>query len=57
LIELSRLLAELRPAIKASKLLQGSHNEFIASWVNEETLARLRDENSDNLRQEILACL
>lgn len=57
LLELSRLLAELRPAIKASKLLQGSHNEFIASWVNEETLARLRDENSDNLRQEILACL
>ena len=57
LAELASLLADLRPAIKNSKILQGSPQEFIASWVNDETLARLRDESRENLRQEILACL
>lgn len=57
LVELATLLSELRPAIKESEKLQGSRHEFIASWVNDETLARLRDEGSENLRQEILACL
>ncbi len=57
LVELATLLAELRPAIKESKLIKGSYQEFIASWVNDGTLARLRDESSENLRQEILECL
>lgn len=57
LVELARLLAELRPAIKASKLVAGSQQDFIASWVTEETLERLRDESPEVLRQEILACL
>lgn len=57
LVKLANLLAELRPAIKDSKVLAGSHQEFIASWVNDETLARLHDESIDILRKEILACL
>lgn len=57
LVELARLLAELRPLIKASDIIAGSQQDFIASWVTEETLERLRDENPETLRQEILACL
>lgn len=57
LTELSQLLAELRPAIKASQLINGSKQDFIAGWVTEETLERLKIEGSEAIRQEILACL
>lgn len=57
LAELARLLAELRPAIKASRVIAGADQDFIDSWVSDEVLEKLRDESIESLRQEILACL
>ena len=54
LIELNKLLIELRPAILSSKKLGTS---FMSSLVNKENLLRIKEEGIDLLKQEILACL
>lgn len=57
LAQLSVLLSELRPAIKASQHLSVESAAFIASWVNESVLERIKNEGCDKLRQEIMQCL
>lgn len=57
LVDLAALLAEVRPAIKNSRLPAGSKQRFAAEWVNETILARLRAGEREKIRQEILACL
>lgn len=57
LAQLSVLLSELRPAIKASQNLSMETAAFIASWINEEVLERIKHEGCDKLRQEIMQCL
>ncbi len=57
LVDLAALLAEVRPAIKNSRLAAGSKQRFAAEWVNETILARLRAGEREKIRQEILACL
>ena len=54
LLELNKLLIELRPAIISSKKLGTS---FMSSLVNKENLQRIKEEGIDLLKQEILACL
>lgn len=54
LLELNKLLIELRPAIVSSKKLGTS---FMSSLVNKKNLQRIKEEGIDLLKQEILACL
>ncbi|EKD83700.1 MAG: Uroporphyrin-III C-methyltransferase-like protein [uncultured bacterium] len=56
-IELASLLAELRPAIKASQKQGQRVRDFIFSFTNDKTIARIEREGCDKLREEILACL
>ncbi|MBU1107565.1 MAG: bifunctional precorrin-2 dehydrogenase/sirohydrochlorin ferrochelatase [Candidatus Riflebacteria bacterium] len=56
-VELAALLAELRPAIKASNRREQSVRDFIGCLVNDETITRIEHEGTEKLREEILACL
>lgn len=55
--ELATLLAELRPAIKASPKQGGRVREFIFGLVNDQIIARIEREGCEKLREEIMACL
>ncbi|HNX74997.1 MAG TPA: bifunctional precorrin-2 dehydrogenase/sirohydrochlorin ferrochelatase [Candidatus Rifleibacterium sp.] len=57
LLKLSALLVELRPAIIKSQKSGKPRQKALADLVNDATLARLRDEPIENIRQEILAWL
>lgn len=57
LAQLSALLAELRPAIKAAKKHEQNTAQLIASYVNQTVLDRIAVEGCEKLRQEILQCL
>lgn len=55
LIGLAALLIELRPSMKSAR--PEGVRDFIASLVNDETIARFEREGCDKLREEIMACL
>lgn len=55
LIELTALLAEVRPLLKAARPHETAN--LLASVVNEATIARVEREGIESLRQEILAWL
>ena len=57
LLKLAALLVELRPAIIKSQKSGKPQQKMLADLVNDETLARLRDEPIENIRKEILAWL
>lgn len=53
--KLAKILKELRPEIKQSK--KADTAEFIAQWVNEAVLLRIKNEGSEIIKQEIKKCL
>lgn len=57
LVELTSVLAEIRPKIKASGLPEAAKAELMARWVTDEILDRIANEGIEKIREEITACL
>lgn len=57
LVELTAVLSEMRPRVKASGLPEAAKAEFMAKWVNDVILDRIANEGIEKIREEITACL
>ncbi|GAB4274606.1 MAG: hypothetical protein Kow0029_15110 [Candidatus Rifleibacteriota bacterium] len=57
LVELGDMFAKLRPEIKKAIPDDIRRKELIASFANESTLARIRSEGINNIREELIKCL
>ncbi len=54
---LSSLLSELRPQILSSARVGPKKSVFIARWLEDDKLEKVRKEGIDSIREEIIACL
>lgn len=57
LVELTAVLAEIRPQVKDSGLPEAEKADFMARWVCNNILDRIACEGIDKIRKEIIACL
>ena len=57
LLELTAVLAEIRPRVKNSGLSEVEKADFMARWVCDAVLDRIAREGIEKIREEITACL